>query len=54
MAIHLFPFTIRCVLCEWPTYAENTTEVLDKLLTNYRKEIRPGLGGKLPTRRNEC
>ncbi|KAH3833639.1 gamma-aminobutyric acid receptor subunit alpha-6-like isoform X2 [Dreissena polymorpha] len=36
----------KCVLCEWPTYSDNTTEVLDKLLTNYRKEIRPGLGGK--------
>ena len=29
-----------------PTNAENTTEVLDKLLKNYRKEIRPGFGGK--------
>lgn len=37
--------SFREAICQLPTNAENTTEVLDKLLKNYRKEIRPGFGG---------
>jgi hypothetical protein len=38
-------YIYRYAWSQFPTYAENTTDVLDKLLTGYRKEIRPGFGG---------
>ncbi|XP_060573536.1 gamma-aminobutyric acid receptor subunit alpha-6-like isoform X3 [Ruditapes philippinarum] len=44
MILLLFNF-FRYAWSQFPTYAENTTDVLDKLLTGYRKEIRPGFGG---------
>lgn len=43
-----FCIVFRYVWSQFPTYAENTTDVLDKLLIGYRKEIRPGFGGKIP------
>ena len=35
----------RSCACQFPSAAENVSEVLDHLLFNYRKELRPGFGG---------